>query len=541
MHAATDSGWAERFASLGRLASGGRFPEMLEACRRITADSAGNAAVIFEVGVVLMQTGFLGSARRCFEQVCRLTPDDPRPLANLAALEGQAGNHAASRRRYAALARLQPEHPVIRRNLLLSMEYDPTVSDGARLAQAREFGRWCVALAGGDQPRPPLRDPTGTPLRVGYVSADFCQHTVGLFVKDVLKAHDPARVTAFAYAAGRVFDWVTEEIRGATCFREVAGLDDRALAELIRRDGIDVLVDLSGHTAGSRLTVFARRPAPVLTSWLGYFATTGLPCVDAVFLDAWHAPPGVEQAFVERIVRLPTGRLCYRPVPFFPAEVGPPPCLATGRVTFCSFNNTSKLHAGVFDLWASVLAAVPGSHLVLKWRTFNDDGLRQSVLQAFVRRGLAAERIILRGPSFHRDVLGEYTGCDIALDPFPFTGGLTSCEALWMGLPVVTWPGRRVVSRQTMAVLAAIGLPELVAGDASDYVRIARELAADPDRLRLLRRGLRARMESSPLMDVAGFTRGLEEAIWDSYREVRKREGRPSPVCPSMWGTKQGG
>jgi len=252
----------------------------------------------------------------------------------------------------------------------------------------------------------------------------------------------------FVYSAGTVKDWVTESVGLACTLREVSAMDDAALAELIRKDHIDVLIDLSGHTAGSRLTVFARRPAPVLVSWLGYFATTGLPYIDAVLLDEWHAPAGMEKYFVEPIIRLPLGRFCYQPVPFAP-DIAPLPCLKNGYITFGSFNNTAKLNAGVFDLWARVLASVPDSRLVLKWRTFNDDEFKRSTRDAFVQRGISPDRVELRGPSFHVGLLKEYGDIDISLDPFPFTGGLTSCEALWMGVPVVTWPRSRVVSRQT--------------------------------------------------------------------------------------------
>jgi protein O-GlcNAc transferase len=248
---------------------------------------------------------------------------------------------------------------VIRRNALVSLEYDPEVSDAERLAQARAWGAWAIARAGGPRPRPPATPLTGRALRVGYVSADLCQHTVGLFVQDVLAAHDPARVTPIVYSAGAVRDWVTARIARAALLREVAALDDAALAAQIRADAVDVLVDLSGHTAGSRLTVFAHRPAPVQVSWLGYFATTGLGCLDAVLLDAWHAPPGAEADFVEPIVRLPGGRFCYRPVPWAPETVAPPPAASRGYVTFGSFNNTAKLNAGVFDVWARILTAVP--------------------------------------------------------------------------------------------------------------------------------------------------------------------------------------
>jgi len=357
-------------------------------------------------------------------------------------------------------------------------------------------------------------------LKVGYVSADFCQHTVGLFVKDAIARHHTDRVTAYTYSAGRVNDWVTDTIRSASQFRDVSAMDDATLAEQIRQDGIDVLVDLSGHTSGSRLTAFAHRPAPVQLSWLGYFATTGLPVIDAVLLDDWHAPAGMEEQFVEPIVRLPQGRFCYVPVPFAPAEVAPPAFEKNGYVTFGCFNNTAKLNAKVIAVWAQILAAVPRSRLVLKWRTFQDEALCASVHQAFASHGIAPERVELRGASFHADLLKQYADIDIALDPFPFTGGLTSCEALWMGVPVVTWPQEQVVSRQTYAFLSAIGLPELAASDAGNYVRIVTALAIDTDRLKALRMGVRERMKASPLCDVDGFVTLLEDALWSVAKRV---------------------
>ncbi|MEK7302658.1 MAG: methyltransferase type 11, partial [Pseudomonadota bacterium] len=357
------------------------------------------------------------------------------------------------------------------------------------------------------------------PLRIGYVSADFCQHTVGLFVKDVITTHDRERVMVFAYSAGQVKDWVTDAIMAACQFRDVAHVGDTDVAALILQDKIDILVDLSGHTAGSRLTVFAYRPAPVLVSWLGYFATTGLPCMDAVLLDEWHAPEGFESKFTESIIRLAAGRFCYQPVPYAP-EIASSPWQRNGHITFGCFNNTAKLNEEVLDVWARILSAVPDSRLILKWRTFNDDHLREQVTGAFVERGIAAHRIELRGPSFHADLLKEYADIDIALDPFPFTGGLTSCEALWMGVPIVTWPQSRVVSRQTFAILSAIGLPELAAINADDYVRIATELTRDYNCLECLRTGLRRQMKDSSLLDISGFTQQLEQVLIEMYETI---------------------
>ncbi len=514
----------DRLASAQYHAQSGRFPEMLAACQHIIEIHGDSVETLLQVGVLLLNFGFLSRARECFTRICKLAPDDLRGVVNMANLARDAGDHTESHRLYAMLQERLPNHSVVRRNALVSMEYDPAASDSERLIQARAWGEWAAVQAGGFHARPAMRLLENRPLRIGYVSADFCQHTVGLFVKDVLAAHKLDQVTVFAYSAGQVKDWVTEAIRIVSQFRDVATLNDADLAALIKQDEIDLLVDLSGHTAGSRLTVFAYRPAPVQVSWLGYFATTGLSCMDAVLLDKWHAPEGSEAQFVEPIISLSTGRFCFQPVPWAPDTVAPPPYLKSGHVTFGCFNNTAKINAEVYDVWAKILVAIPNATLILKWRTFADDLLCQTVRDCFAQRGVAPERVELRGASFHADVLREYADIDIALDPFPFTGGLTSCEALWMGVPVVTWPRSRVVSRQTFALLSVIGLPELVAGNADDYVCIAVALAKDKKQLAALRSGMRKRMSASQLMDVNGFTHQLEQCLIALYQDVAAKE-----------------
>lgn len=501
----------------------GHYAPLLALADSHLAGESSDVLPLLELGALLSAHGFLSIARRCYESASRLSPADLSAASNLANAEREAGEHEAARQRYEALQRALPDNRIVRRNALTGLEYDPQATDTERLQHAQAWGHWAKARAGGYRPRPTPLPLTDRPLRLGYVSADLCQHTVGLFVKDVLKTHDRNRVEVFAYSAGQVKDWVTDEIRAACTLRDVTTLEDEALAERIRSDGIDVLIDLSGHTAGSRLTAFAFRPAPVMVSWLGYFATTGMETIDGILLDEWHAPAATEALFVEPILRLPS-RWCYTPVPWAPTEASPPPSQRNGFITFGSFNNTAKYHPEVFDLWARILATVPGSRLILKWRTFNDDEFRLKVTQAFIDRGIEPERIELRGPSFHADVLKEYADLDIALDPFPFTGGLTSCEALWMGVPVVTWPQSRVVSRQTHAILSQIGLPKLSAKNADDYVSIAVELANDRERIGDLRAALRDRMRASPLMDVAGFTRQLEDTLIDLYRCIEAEE-----------------
>jgi len=531
------SPWQSELAKAYSKAQDNDFPGFKAACAQIATEYGDNLYALLDVGALLLNFGCVSDASKCFERCDELSPSDLRAKINLANCARDISKHTLANVMYLALQELHPNNATVRRNVLVTQQYNPEISDEERLNLAKSWGQWAIAMAGGQRTRPLFRSDEGqslvanSALRVGYVSADLCQHTVGLFIKDVIQSHQrnsfsgdgPHPVEVYAYSSGQVSDWVTQEIKSACHFRDVNQLNDEQLTSLIRQDRIDVLVDLSGHTAGSRLTVFAHRPAPVQVSWLGYFATTGLAYMDAVFLDAWHVPNGAQAQFVEEVVHLKGGRLCYQPVPWAP-EVGPLPSLKAGHITFGSFNNTGKLNNAVFDLWASVLAAVPRSRLVLKWRTLADGPLFDAIHKSFSERGISADRVELRPASFHVDVLREYADIDIALDPFPFTGGLTSCEALWMGVPVVTLPQSRVVSRQTFALLSAIGKSEWAAKDATDYANIAHKLAQDKDQLQGTRATLRDAMRSSSLMNVEGFTRHLEQAYYELYEKIKMQE-----------------
>jgi predicted O-linked N-acetylglucosamine transferase (SPINDLY family) len=355
-------------------------------------------------------------------------------------------------------------------------------------------------------------------LRVGYVSADFWSHPVGFLGGAAIGRHKRPDFTVIAYANQAISDNITAGIAASVdLWRPILGFGDEAVARQIVADGIDILIDLSGHTGGNRLGVFARRPAPLQLSWLGYFATTGLPSIDAILLDDEHIAEGGEARFSEQVVRLPMGRFCYMPRADMP-DPAPPPAEQAKVVTFGSFNNSAKLNAETLDLWARVLQAVPGSRLVLKWNHLTDPLLAARITDRFVSRGIAAERILPEGAELHDGLLAAYGRIDIALDPMPFTGALTTCEALWMGVPVVTLPGTRAVSRQTHAILARIGLTRWSASDADDYVRIAVGLAGDAATRREMRTGLRERMRASPLCDPAGFVSGLESVYRSLWR-----------------------
>lgn len=400
---------------------------------------------------------------------------------------------------------------------LLRMQYRSDLSAAQVLQAAQSWGQQAIDLASGPVPRPPALWSGQRPLRVGYVSPDLCVHTVGLLVRDVMSSHNPQRLQVFAYNASPLRDWVTEHIAQYVLWREVGHLSDAELAEQIRQDEVDVLIDLAGHTAGTRLSVFAHRPAAVQVSWLGYFATTGLDCIDAVLLDNEHAPPGTEGWFTEHVHRMPQGRWCYTPVPYAPLFTMP---RTPGRpFTFGSFNNTDKHNPELYDLWAEVLQAVPGSQLLLKWRTLANDDLCQEVRHAFERRSIDPQRLEFRSFSTHHQALLEYADVDVSLDTRPFTGGLTTFESLWCGAPVVTWPDQRVVSRQSSSILKKIGKPEWVAHSAKDYIRIAQSLAADPQALALQRRTLRSSMIASGIMSAKAFAHALEEELMKVYRQ----------------------
>ena len=398
-------------------------------------------------------------------------------------------------------------------NRLMSHYYSERVEDAEIAALARALGRGLAPLA--KRPDFPARRESG-PLRVGFVSPDLAAHPVGMFLMPLLREIDRSRLIPFAYFTGTYRDAVTGYIEGLTEWRDCAGLTDDDCEARIRADRIDILIDLSGYTGANRLSLFARRAAPVQISWLGYFGTTGLPTMDYVLMDRWHVPEGREDQFTERLLFLPECRFCFAPAPFAP-EVAPPPFLRNGHITFGSFNNRAKLTPSVIAAWAGVLKAVPDSRLLLKWRSFSALSIRQELFDAFARQGIDPARIELRSASSHLDLFREYGDMDIALDPFPFSGGQTSAEALWMGVPVLTMPGSRAVSRQTLSLIGSLRrsdwLEAWVAASPEDFSAKAAALAADKEGLGEIRNTLRQVMRASPLMDAKQFARDFEQCL----------------------------
>lgn len=523
MHNLTNANLNTLLRTASEHANFGRNMPFLEICEEIVKDFGNNPEILAKTSSLLIQYGFISKAREYLQNALRISPNNKKYLLNLAHTELQLRNYDQFKKIANSLLKLYPDCLYTLSNLIHLSEYSNELSDEKRLSLANQWGIAAINKAGGPKSRPPLRKGENLPLRIAYMSADFCQHTVGILIKEILAKHNPAKFIVYAYSSGQVHDWITDEIKKNSQFLDVTSLSDEELANRITTDQIDILIDLSGHTGGTRLSVCAYRPAPVMVSMLGYYATTGLGYMDASVLDTWHVTNTTLNQFVEPIVLLKPIRWCYYPA--FPAPlIEAPPVIENGFITFGSFNNTLKYNPTVFEIWSKILLTVPQSRLILKWRTFNDPEFRTKIFNSFADLGIDSSRIELRGPSFHMQMLEEYNDIDIALDPFPFSGGVTSCEALYMGVPVITLPQERVVCRQTYAFLSIIGYPELVAKDSADYVNIAIQLAMDQTRLIEYRDTLRLKMLHSPLMQIKDYTLSLENCLFKIYKYASEFE-----------------
>lgn len=354
-------------------------------------------------------------------------------------------------------------------------------------------------------------------LRIGYVSPDFCGHPVAQFLLPLLETHDHRQFEVFAYSSVLVPDAVTERCRTAVnVWRAASRLSDEELAAAVRADQIDVLVDLSMHMAGNRMLVFARKPAPVQVTYLAHCGTTGLETIDCRLTDPHLDPPGANDRFYsEESVRLPETYWCYRPLADSP-PVGSLSDAGTSSVMFGCLNNFCKVSEPTLQAWCRLLCAVPRSRLLLHARRGTH---RDRVVSRLNNQGVRCDRLTFVDFLPTHEYLQLYQQIHVALDPFPYGGGTTTCDALWMGVPVVSLAGQTAVGRSGLSILSNVGLPELVASDADQYVRIAAELAGDRPRLALLRDTLREQIRKSPLMDAPRFTRAVETA----YREMWRR------------------
>jgi predicted O-linked N-acetylglucosamine transferase (SPINDLY family) len=366
------------------------------------------------------------------------------------------------------------------------------------------------------------------PLRIGFVSPDFNNHPVGQLLIALFKEFNPSRLSLYCYSNRLHPDSLTEWFcYTATSWRDISKLSDSDAASLIQEDGIDILVDLSGHTINNRLQIFSLRPAPVQVTWMGCGHTTGLKSIDYIIADEDFIRPQDEQWFSEQVVRLPFNRFCFTP-PIPCPEVVEPSLYDNDYVTFGSFNNPMKISEQVVAVWSQILLRVPRSRLILKYKAFGDPAVRRRYQELFANNGVARNRVELRKLSNQFFMLMEYGDIDIALDPFPFTGGMTSLFSLWMGVPIVTLSGELPISRQTESFLKLVGLQDLVAHNEKEYINNAINLANNHDRLCEIRSTLRDTMAASPLCDAKRHAADVEHAFFEMWRmKVERTQKNP--------------
>jgi predicted O-linked N-acetylglucosamine transferase (SPINDLY family) len=467
----------DALANLGMIANEmGRRDEAIEYCRRALAIDPQAALPYNTIAVATMNLGRMDEAIAHARQASALSP-------------------AAS-----------PHHS----NLLYMLNYHPGISPSEVFEEHRH---WAANYADPLTAQAALHDNDRTPnrrLRIGYVSAHFQAHAVNFFTEPILASHDHERFEVFCYAHVEQPDETTDRLKGhADHWRDIAYLSDEQASTLIRQDAIDILVDLTGHIGGNRLLVFARKPAPVQVTYIGYQNTTGMQAIDYRLTDDWSDPPGTDAYYTEKLIRLPRAFFCYQPSSDAPSVV-PPPRLTNGFVTFGSFNAFPKITPQVLETWSEILQTLPDSRLVILGNV--TPSLVEHIHDSFAQRGIVPQRLTLADRRPRPEYLRLINTVDVALDPFPFNGHTTTCDALWQGVPVVTLAGQNYVSRFGSSAHDQLGLLDLVASDPSEYVSLATRLAGDRARLQVLRTGLRDRMRQSPLLEFAGFTRNLEAA-----------------------------
>jgi len=513
------------------------------------------------LGIVLNLLGQREAALQCYRQALALSPDCFEAWVNLGHLSSDVGQYHAAIACCAQARRLQPRHvgpyatlsavyqatgrtakavAACRRRmqrepadaaahsaLLTTLLFRPGITLRELAAEHAEFQRRHAAgREAGWQPHRVDRDPRRR-LRVGFLSHLMWDNPATMLLLPVFEALRLA-VDVFCYSCNALADAAAQRFRSAARgWRDVSHLSDEVASQQIRDDRVDILFDIGGHLTHNRILIFAHKPAPIQITWLAYEGTTGLAAMDCILADRHVIPPGSESFYCERVLRLPDAYVCHRPWLEYP-PVGPLPALRAGCVTFGSFSGPTKINRDVVALWSRVLRRVTGSRLLLKNQGFDLPDVQRRHAAWFRAEGIAPDRVEFAGATPLPAAWEDYNRVDIALDPFPFSGSLTTCDALWMGVPVITWPGETLAGRHSLTLLATLGLTETIARDPQDYVEIAETLAADLPGLAALRAGLRARMEASPLCDVPRFVgnfSALLRNVWQRWCDGNEAGG----------------
>jgi len=544
--------YAEPYLGLGMaLTERGRYGEAAQQFKQAIVLKPDFVSAFVRWGYVLHELHQFKAARACWEKVIELEPERAEAYAGLGAELKEEGEHTRALARFRQAldldasnaqacnglggeliiggrvveglsylekaVEIDPESISCQSYLLFSLHYHSNLAAEDIAARHRAFGaHFETPLKSCREPQADVPDPERT-LRVGFVSGDFRSHPVGYFMADLLAGLTGTGLELYAYANQYLNDDLTDRIK--PMFKgwcACKGLNDDELAAQVRADGIDVLVDLSGHTDGNRLLMFARKPAPVQVSYLGYPDTTGLSAIDYLLGDSRMFPESEEALYVEKPWRLPDTALCFTP-PDMPVEVGILPAMQNGFVTFGCLNKSEKVSDAAVETWARILHAVPGSRLLLQNKPYDDADIASHMRSRFAERGIEADLLDLIGKLTWQEHMETYNRVDIALDPFPYNGTTTSVEGLWMGVPLLALKGDRLVAHMGESILHAMGMPEWIAADEGDYVARAVACASDLRTLADVRAGLRQRLLDSPICDAPRFARNLEAAFREMW------------------------
>jgi protein O-GlcNAc transferase len=511
----------EAHHNLGKLLrEQGKLDEAVAILRRALEINPNLAEIHNALGLVYRQQSKLSDAAAEYTKALEIRPDVAGVLNNLANVLKEQGKLDEALACYDRALSLKPEDAAIHSNKIYTLHDHPAYNAAAILDHHRQWNLRHAKHLRPDPVRHPNDPAPNRRIRVGYVSPDFRSHPVGRFLLPPFDHHNHDAVEVFCYSDSPLSDAVTTRLRNrADAWRPIVGLSHDQFANLIRQDRIDILVDLTMHMAQNRMLTFARKPAPVQVTYLAYCSTTGLDTIDYRLTDPYLDPPGPGDAnYSEKSIRLPQTYWCYEPLPTeTPTD---PPSQASGHITFACLNNFCKVTTPTLTAWRKIIQAIPRSRLILHTK---EGDHRQHLQNFFAESNIESHRLSFVDFRPVNKYLQSYNEIDIALDPFPCAGGTTTCDALWMGVPVVTLAGQTAVGRSGLSILSNIGLPELVATSADQYIQIASSLATDATRLKTLRSELRNRMTTSPLMDAAQFAKDIEQAyrkMWQQWCET---------------------
>jgi predicted O-linked N-acetylglucosamine transferase (SPINDLY family) len=480
----------------------------------------------YNLGNTLKSLGKLDAAIESYRKVLAIEPDHTGAQTNLGNALLDKGEIDAAVAHYRNALALKPDFPLCHSNLFFALSFSGNCVPEQYLEEARRYGSRVTAQANPYTDWPVAPASRTKPLRIGLVSGDLRAHPVGFFLEGILTHLNPAKICLIAYSSGQE-DGFSERIKPRfAVWNSIVELSDEAAAREIHEDGVDILIDLAGHTGSNRLPLFAWKPAPVQASWLGYWATTGVPAIDYFLADAVSVPQAHVEHFTETVWYLPDTRLCFTP-PARDAQLTLTalPASVNGYLTFGCFQKNAKINDAVLAVWGRIFEALPQARLRLQNMQMDSPATRAETERRLAKVGILPHRVTIEGGMAREDYFAAHANVDIILDTFPYPGGTTTCEALWMGVPTVTLAGDTLLGRQGASMLSCAGLPDWIANDADDYLEKTLAHAADIDRLATLRRELRQQVLASPLFDAPRFARHLEDALQAMWRQKMHPHG----------------